>query len=293
MAVEGHRPGASKCISHATASLHRRTLRQVVSLLLAPPRAVVLASGSAGNTLLLEAGAIRLLVDAGMSADAIDRTLGDLGVGASTISAILLTHEHDDHARGAGPLSRAFGIPVMANGATLAAAGASLAGATVTPFDTGQPFDVGPFEITAFPVSHDAEAPVGFAFRVGTYRIAVATDLGNADEGLDPYFAGADLVILESNYDLRLLNVSAYPWFLKNRILGPKGHLSNDDAARALARTAAGRTRTICLVHLSEVNNLAALARDTALAAIAERGGPVNQVMAVPPNGRSGSIMLG
>ncbi len=264
-----------------------------MSLLSAPPRAVELASGSAGNALLLEAGTTRLLVDAGLAAESVERSLSDLAVRADTISAILLTHEHDDHARGAGPLSRAFGIPVMANAATLAAAAASLAGAALAPFDTARPFQVGPFEVTEFSVSHDAADPVGFTFQVGTHRIAVATDLGNADVTLDPHLAGADLVILESNYDLRLLNVSAYPWFLKNRILGPKGHLSNDDAARALARTAGGRTRTVCLVHLSEVNNLMALARDTALAAIAQRGGPAEQVMAVPPNGRSGAIVLG
>ena len=257
-----------------------------------PPRAVVLASGSAGNALLLEAGAIRLLVDAGLSSDAIERALGDLGAEMRTISAILLTHEHDDHARGAGPLSRAFGLPVMANAATLAAAASGLAGAAVIPFETARPFEVGPFEVTAFPVSLDAAVPVGFTFRVGRHRIAVATDLGYADEALDPYLAGAHLVILESNYDLRLLNVSAYPWFVKNRILGPRGHLSNDDAAHALARTAAGRARTVCLVHLSEVNNLAALARDTALEAIARRRGPIDQVRAVPPNGRTGGIVL-
>ncbi len=256
-----------------------------------PPRAVVLASGSAGNALLLEAGATHLLVDTGLSADAIERTLSDLGVGMRTISAILLTHEHDDHARGAGPLSRAFGVPVMANPATLAAAGTGLAGASVAAFETARPFQVGPFEVMAFPVSHDAADPVGFAFRVGRHRIAVATDLGSAGEALDPYLAGAHLVILESNYDLRLLNVSGYPWFVKNRILGPRGHLSNDAAAHALARTAAGRARTVCLVHLSEVNNLAALARDTALAAIAQRGGPVDQVLVVPPNGRTGVIV--
>jgi phosphoribosyl 1,2-cyclic phosphodiesterase len=264
-----------------------------VSLLFPPPRAVVLASGSAGNVLLLEAGTTRLLVDAGLSAESMERSLSDVGVEASTISSILLTHEHDDHARGAGPFSRAFGTPVMANVATLAAAGAGLAGAATAPFDTARPFQIGPFQVTAFPVSHDAADAVGFAFQVGAHRIAVATDLGSADEALDPYLAGTDLVILESNYDLRLLNVSAYPWFLKNRILGPKGHLSNDDAARALARTALGRARTVCLVHLSEVNNLRALARDTALTAIAQRRGALDQVMAVPPNGRAGAIVLG
>ncbi|HKV46236.1 MAG TPA: MBL fold metallo-hydrolase [bacterium] len=257
---------------------------------LAGPRAIVLASGSAGNVLLLEAGSTRLLIDAGLSAEAIDRSLGEVGVDPRALSAILLTHEHDDHARGAGPLSRAFGIPLHANAAT--AADAALAGATVSTFETGRPFAVGAFEITAFPVSHDAAEPVGFTLAAARHRIVIATDLGSASEALDRHLAGADLVILESNYDLRLLNVSAYPWFLKNRILGPRGHLSNDDAARALARTAAGGSRAICLAHLSEVNNLASLARDTVLEAIAQARGAIDRVLAVPPNGRSCPIVL-
>ena len=256
------------------------------------PRAAVLASGSAGNVLFVEAGSTRLLIDAGLSAESIERALGQLGVAASTLSAILLTHEHDDHARGAGPLSRTFGIPVMATAATLAAAGAGLAGAGTAVFATLRPFELGSFEVTAFPVSHDAADPAGFALRAGAHRIVAATDLGSADESLDAYLAGANLVVLESNYDLRLLNVSAYPWFLKNRILGPRGHLSNDDAARALARTAAASARTVWLAHLSEVNNLAPLARDIAQGALMRRRGLADVVMAVPPNGRTGAITL-
>jgi phosphoribosyl 1,2-cyclic phosphodiesterase len=257
------------------------------------PRIIMLASGSGGNVLFLEAGTTRLLVDAGLSAEAIARTLDAVGIDARTISAILLTHEHDDHAGGAGALSRQYGMPIMANAATVAAAGASLTEAAIARFDTGRPFQVGPFDVTPFPVSHDAAEPVGFAFRVGVHQITIATDLGSAGEAIDPYLTEADLLILESNYDLRLLNVSTYPWFLKNRILGPKGHLSNDDAARALARTATGRTRLVCLAHLSEVNNLAALARDIALDAITQRGNAGQQVLAVPPNGRTGAIVLG
>jgi phosphoribosyl 1,2-cyclic phosphodiesterase len=258
-----------------------------------PLRAAVLASGSSGNALFLEAGGTRLLVDAGLSAEAIARALGDVGADPPSLSAILLTHEHDDHARGAGAMSRAFGIRVMANPCTLAAAAAGLNGASLVPFETGTPFQIGPFEVLAFPVSHDAAEPVGFALRAGPHRIAVATDLGSAGEELDPYLARADLVVLESNYDLPLLHVSGYPWFLKNRILGPKGHLGNDDAARALARTTAGRARTICLVHISEANNLTALARDTALAALRRRRAALSAIVAVRPNGRTGAITLG
>ncbi len=254
-------------------------------------RLTVLASGSAGNAVLLESDGDRVLVDAGLSADALERALAASGTPPRALGAILLTHEHDDHARGAGALSRAFGVPVLANAATLAAQGAALAGATARAFETGRPFEVGRMAAVAFPVPHDAAEPVGFAIEAAGRRVAVATDLGSAGERLDPHLAGADLVVLESNYDLGLLSVSAYPWFLKNRILSARGHLSNDDAARALARTA-GRRRTICLVHLSEVNNLASLARDTVRAALREAGSGADRVLAVPPNGRAGPIVL-
>jgi phosphoribosyl 1,2-cyclic phosphodiesterase len=253
-------------------------------------RVTVLASGSAGNAVLLESNGDCLLVDAGLSADAIERSLAAAGVAATALSAILLTHEHEDHARGAGPLGRT-GIPVYANAATIAAAGAALAGASVRTFDTGCPFEAGRFTATAFPVAHDAAEPVGFAIESGGRRVAIATDLGKTDDVLDVHLAGADLVVLESNYDLGLLHVSAYPWFLKNRILSGRGHLSNDDAARALARTAQ-RARAICLAHLSEINNLASLARDIVRAALHQAGSGEDRILAVRPNGRTDPIVL-
>ncbi len=248
------------------------------------PRATVLASGSAGNAVLLEAGGYGLLVDAGLSADALERALARVAAPVRTVRAVLLTHEHDDHARGAGPLARALDVPVYANAGTARAAGEALAGAGVTVFEMGRPFAAGPFAVTAFPVPHDAAEPAGFAVEVEGRRVVIATDLGAAGDVLDGHLADANLAILESNYDLGLLHVSGYPWFLKNRILSGVGHLSNDDAARALVRTA-GRRRRVVLVHLSESNNLAALARDTVRDALAAAGRADHAVRAVPPNG--------
>src|SRR5579883_3524104 len=173
-----------------------------------------------------------------------------------------------------------------------AAAGPALAMTPVVGFETARPFAVGAMEIEAFPVSHDAADPVGFSITAAGKNLLIATDLGTADEVLDPHLARADLVILESNYDLGLLHVSRYPWFVKNRILSARGHLSNDEAARALARTA-GRHRVICLAHLSEVNNLAPLARDTVWDALRRAKGSVGPVLVIPPNGRSGVITVG
>ena len=264
-------------------------------------RVTVLASGSAGNALLLECGPDRVLVDAGLSLEALERALGRLGLAPHDVRGVVLTHEHDDHARGAGALSRSAGARVYATAATATAAAETLSGADVQPIEAGMPFPAGPFEVTAFPVPHDAVDPVGLSIEAAGRRVVIATDLGAADEVLDARLAEADLAILESNYDLGLLHVSAYPWFLKNRILGGRGHLSNDDAARALARTAgaaraAGRRRGVCLVHLSDTNNIAPLARDTVRAALDAAGlsGLAGEppLQAVRPNGWTEPLLV-
>jgi phosphoribosyl 1,2-cyclic phosphodiesterase len=261
----------------------------------APPKVTVLASGSAGNALLLECGPDRLLVDAGISLEGLERALARTGLAPQDLRGVVLTHEHEDHARGAGPLSRTAGVRIYATAATIGAAAAALAGSEAEPIVLGTPFSIGVFEVTAFPVPHDAVEPAGLAVAAGGRRIVIATDLGAVDELLDTHLAQADLAILECNYDLGLLHVSAYPWFLKNRILGGRGHLSNDEAARALARTvarSAGRRRGVYLVHISDTNNLAPLARDTVRAALDGAGAGETPLWAVRPNGASAPRLI-
>lgn len=250
-----------------------------------PPtlRVRVLRSGSAGNAIFVEFGSTRVLIDAGMPAEAILKGLNGSGL-PSRLDAILLTHEHDDHVRGAAALARAGDAIVLANGATLRAAGPQLAGAEVEEFRTGRPFSVGSLEVTAFPLPHDAAEPVGFVLGAGGASVAVVCDLGEATDTVIDHARGAGLLIIEANYDPRLMAVSRYPWFLKNRIIGPKGHLSNDGAARAAVAMATAASRAVHLVHLSEANNLAPLARDTVRAALAAEGLTEIQVEAVRPN---------
>ncbi|MGQ0569787.1 MAG: MBL fold metallo-hydrolase [Armatimonadota bacterium] len=243
----------------------------------------VLRSGSAGNAILVEAAQTRFLIDAGLPADAILRELRDQGC-PPTLSAILQTHEHDDHLKGAAALARATGAVVLVNEPTLRAAGPQLAGAPVEMFRTGRPFAIGPVEVMSFPLPHDAAEPVGFVLTWQSARVAVACDLGDVTDVLLEHARGADLFIVEANYDLRLMAISAYPWFLKNRILGTQGHLSNDGAARAAVGIASGGPQTVHLVHLSEVNNLAPLARDTVRHALHAEGLPAVRVEVVRPN---------
>jgi phosphoribosyl 1,2-cyclic phosphodiesterase len=252
-------------------------------------RVRVLRSGSAGNAIFVEAGRTRFLIDAGLPAETIVKELDASGI-PPRLDAILLTHEHDDHLRGASAMARAGGATVLANEATLRAAGGPLAGVEVEVFRTGRSFGVGPVEVIPFPLPHDAADPVGFVLIANGVRVVVACDLGAVPDAVIEHARDANLLLIEANYDLRLMAVSAYPWFLKNRIVSPQGHLSNDEAARAAVAAAtggprlAGGPRTVHLVHLSEINNLAPLARDTVRAALDAEGLHDVRVEAVRPN---------
>jgi phosphoribosyl 1,2-cyclic phosphodiesterase len=246
-------------------------------------RARVLRSGSAGNAILIEAGATRVLLDAGLPAEVLLRELQIDGAGPA-LDAILQTHEHDDHTKGAAALARATGAVVWANEPTIRASGECLASAPLEVFRTGRAFRIGALEVLPFPLPHDAAEPVGFVLAWNGLRIAAACDLGEVTDTLIEHARGADLFIIEANYDLRLMAVSGYPWFLKNRILSTQGHLSNDGAAQAAAAVATGRPQTVWLVHLSEVNNLAPLARDTVREALDVAAVPNAQIDVIRPN---------
>ncbi len=250
-----------------------------------PTRIRVLRSGSSGNALLVEGGGTSVLIDAGLAAETLIRELA--GAALPAPSAILLTHEHDDHAKGAAALARSLGVPIVANEGTIRAAGDGLAGAPVDRFATAAPFRIGALTIEAFPVSHDAVEPVGFVVAQNGCRTFIATDLGEITGEVLAAAASADVLLVEANYDLALLNVSPYPWFLKNRILSPTGHLSNDAAARLAVHAAFRRAAAIFLIHLSDINNLTSLARDTVQWALAAEGLDGILIEAVRANGAS------
>lgn len=250
-------------------------------------RVRVLRSGSSGNAILVETPTTRLIVDAGLPVDAILREVQPDGTGVR-VDGILQTHEHDDHAKGAPALSRATGAPVWMNAATLRASGGQFSALAVEVFRTGRSFTIGDLEVESFQVPHDAAEPVGFVIHWQGRRVVAACDLGDVTDALIERARGADLLLLEANYDVRLLAVSSYPWFLKNRILSTHGHLSNDLAARAVVAAARhAPPRTVYLVHLSEMNNLASLARDTVRDALEADGATHVRVEAVRPNAGS------
>lgn len=233
-----------------------------------------LGSGSRGNASLIEIGGIRLLIDAGLSSRQLDLRLEAIGVRGAEIDCILISHEHQDHMRGAELFSRRHGVSVACSGETLEAMDRSPADfAKWLPMPASQTLELGQVTVETFPVPHDAARPVGFLIRGEGLRIGAATDLGHASTLIIERLKGCDLIFIEANYDEDMLRDGPYPWHLKQRVSGRRGHLSNHETAALLGRTVNGDCRAVILGHLSEKNNTAALARQTVSRAIQAAGG--------------------
>ncbi|HKQ60452.1 MAG TPA: MBL fold metallo-hydrolase, partial [Candidatus Polarisedimenticolaceae bacterium] len=236
-------------------------------------RLLPLASGSQGNATLVEFGDTRLLVDAGLSERELARRLHAVGVEPRRIDYLLVSHEHQDHARGVERFSRRHGVPVVCSAATLEALDLSPQHlADWVPLPEAAPLGLGPVRVEAFPVPHDAARPVGFVLRGAGLRVGIVTDLGHATTLVLERLRGCELLMVEANHDDRLLQEGPYPWHLKQRVGGRFGHLSNDETAALLRQVAAEPCRAVVLAHLSEQNNLPALARQAAAAALADAG---------------------
>lgn len=233
-----------------------------------------LYSGSSGNSIFLGFGSTRLLVDAGLSAKRIIEALVSIGEKPSELSAVLVTHEHSDHIKGVGILSRKFNLPIYANHNTWAAMGSCIGpvdSCNRAFFCTGAEFNIGDIIIKAFPTPHDACDPVGYSFFAEEKKITVATDIGHMDPELLGCLEDSDLLLLESNHDLEMLRIGPYPWHLKRRIAGDRGHLSNEVAGKVIAHMAEKGTKRFLLGHLSKENNFPELAYQTVCNALHER----------------------
>jgi phosphoribosyl 1,2-cyclic phosphodiesterase len=236
-------------------------------------RLVPLASGSKGNAALLEFGTTRLLLDAGLSARRLTTRLEEIGVEPREITAVLLSHEHEDHTRGAELFSRRHGTPVACCWETLEAMDRSPAHFSEwTSLTPGELFDLGGVKVLPFPVPHDAAKPVGFVIEGDGLRVGMVTDLGHATTLVLERLRGCEVLMIESNHDDRMLMDGPYPWHLKQRVSGRLGHLSNREAAEMLRHTAAENCRAVVLTHLSEKNNTPALARQAATSVLASNG---------------------
>lgn len=212
----------------------------------------VLASGSSGNALLIRSGDCSVLVDAGLSARQLALRLEACGVSASSLSGILLTHEHGDHTRGLKVLLSTHRVPVFANPLTADHLKRSGVGADWNLFSSGAAFPLGDFEVLAFSVPHDAADPVGFVLRSGGTSFAVLTDLGYATRQVVESVRGVTAMLIETNHDEALLQQDTKrPWSVKQRILSRHGHLSNAAAAALVADVATTGLTHVLLGHLS------------------------------------------
>lgn len=216
----------------------------------------VLASGSRGNATYLSDGHTAILIDAGLSGIEIQRRMAAKGLDPACLDAILVSHEHTDHIKGVGVLSRRFGLEVYISEGTRQASQSALGNLTeVRAFSCGHAFSIGNMTIHPFSISHDAADPAGFTIGCNGCKVGVATDLGIATGVVKTHLQACDALILEANHDPQMLIDGPYPWPLKQRIRGRSGHLSNDDAALLLEALHHDRLAHVVLAHLSEENN--------------------------------------
>lgn len=226
-----------------------------------------LGSGSQGNALVVEAGGTRVLVDCGFSCAAIARRLVRLGLAPDDLDAIILTHEHSDHVGSAAAFSARHRLPVYLTAGTLAAAALENCAGIVC-IDTHTPFAIDGIEIHPYTVPHDAREPCQFVFGDGVRRIGLLTDTGRITPHVREMLTGCDALLIECNYDPQMLAQGPYPPFLKARVDGDFGHLSNAQAAELLAFVATPRLRHVAAMHISRHNNTPPLAAATLAGAL-------------------------
>ena len=235
----------------------------------------VLGSGSRGNATFIKTECVRLLIDAGMSRSDIATRLESIGEDPDGIDAVLITHEHSDHAGGLKSLLKELPIDAFLTAGTLAALEVDqleLSGSKVIPIQAGVSFQIGDAEIHPFRVPHDSTEPVAFSVTCNGIKITQLTDVGHLPEDVVARLTGSQVLILESNHDLEMLRIGPYPWNLKQRLIGRYGHLSNTAVSRFIREQYDGMAEHVLLAHLSSKNNHPEIARQEATRALRERG---------------------
>lgn len=227
-----------------------------------------LYSGSTGNSLLVKNDNTCILVDAGVSGIKIVEALNSISIDISEIDAILVTHEHTDHIKSIGTLSKKYNIPVFANKETWHAMPTEEKKVPLDcqkTFTIDNKFSIGSLEICAFSIPHDAANPCGFNIFGSNKKISIATDIGHITPSIFTNLQNSSFVLLESNYDPEVLKCSSYPYNLKRRIAGPNGHLPNKEAGDTISKLIDSGLKSVMLGHLSKENNFPELAHQTVL----------------------------
>ena len=224
-----------------------------------------IASGSSGNCLYAGNQDSHILIDAGVSGKRIKEGLEGFGVNPIELDAILITHEHIDHISGLGVMARKYRVPIYATEKTLVQIERTKSVGkiptdlfrVVKPDDT---YRIGDIHIRPFSISHDAQDPVSYVLGCGGIKIGMVTDLGYFDEAIVDELKDSDILYIEANHDIHMLQVGPYPYYLKQRILGNKGHLCNEMAGRLIKELYSSRLKNVILGHLSRENNFPELA---------------------------------
>lgn len=227
-----------------------------------------IASGSSGNCIYTGTEKTGILIDAGISAKRIEQGLASIDRSMKDIQGIFISHEHSDHIKGLGVLSRKHQIPIYGTKGTIDAIKAcrslgEMDEALFHVIHAEEAFEVGDLKIQPFSISHDAAEPVAYRVESDGKSAAVATDLGVYDERIVEHLQKLDVLLLEANHDIHMLQVGSYPYPLKQRILGNKGHLSNEAAGKLLCEVLHDDLKAVLLGHLSKENNYEALAYET------------------------------
>lgn len=237
-----------------------------------------LGSGSCGNCYYISTGTDAIIIDCGIGIRRFKKHLANYGLKIGYVKGILITHDHSDHIKATGKISKEYRLPVYATEAVHNGMDRSWQSAAKVPADRrhtihyGETFTIGPFAITPFPIPHDASENTGYHITAGDVRLSLMTDVGEATDDVKRYIAQSTHIIMESNYDDDMLAAGPYPAILKQRIASGHGHLSNKQAAKALAENLSADIKSVWLCHLSEENNHPEVARKTIETALREHG---------------------
>ena len=225
-----------------------------------------IASGSSGNCILAASDKTNILVDVGISKKRIEEGLKQADLCFKDIDGIFITHEHIDHVKGLGVISRSYDIPIYATEATLRQLSymkkqlGEFDYSLFCPIDVDKRINIGDLELEAHSIWHDAVDPVCYSVFCEDRKLSIATDLGDFDEYIIEAIKDSDALLVEANHDIRMLQVGPYPYELKQRILGKRGHLSNEACGRLIKRVLNNHIKAILLGHLSDKNNYPELA---------------------------------
>ena len=235
-----------------------------------------LYSGSSGNSIFIASDNTRVLIDAGLAGKKIDEALKHIGEEASSIDGIFITHEHIDHIKGVGVLSRKYDIPLHANDNTWAVMEKNIGKIkehNIRIMARRSSIAIKDLEIRSFNIPHDAIAPVGYTVSSGGKNASVVTDFGVFTEEIRDNIIDSDIILLESNHDINMLRMGPYPYNLKLRVLGENGHLSNEDCGNAIVSLIkSDKKKQIMLGHLSGTNNHPDLAYQTVVDVLSANG---------------------